>query len=541
MGRVKRDVVESRQRQAFAISGLALVGVLALLVLAISSQRSAVEARHAARTIYETTVLLSTLKDAESAQRGYLLVGEEAYLRPLVEAKGALPPLIIDLRAQLAAQPADAARLAHLERLASQKLAELDQSIALVRDGRHDQAVALVATGHGEKLMAELRATELQLFVSQRRQALAAQRRAQLIFAGLLAAAGLLLLVTLLQAGVVLSGLRVRARRAEEALRHESAVLEKILDASPDPIFTKDLDGLYTRLNPAAQRLTHGEAAGRRPEDVYPDGFWETITGNDQRILQSGQAEVIEEIVPDPDTGEPLTYLSTKTPLRDAAGAVIGLLGVARDITERKRGEIHQRFLLAELNHRVKNTLATVQAIAAQTFRGLDPGPRADFEGRLMALSAAHNVLTQSGWIAAGLHELVGNAVAPYGDRCRISGPEASLPPRAALALAMTLHELGVNAAKYGALSNAEGVVDVTWVLTEGAALGAVEMIWRESGGPAVKTPTRTGFGARVIAQSLKVDAGGQATVTYTPTGVTCRMTIPLTAPKPSAEFGAQV
>ena len=99
MGRVKRDVVESRQRQAFAISGLALVGVLALLVLAISSQRSAVEARHAARTIYETTVLLSTLKDAESAQRGYLLVGEEAYLRPLVEAKGALPPLIIDLRA----------------------------------------------------------------------------------------------------------------------------------------------------------------------------------------------------------------------------------------------------------------------------------------------------------------------------------------------------------------------------------------------------------------------------------------------------------
>ena len=145
--------------------------------------------------------------------------------------------------------------------------------------------------------------------------------------------------------------------------------------------------------------------------------------------------------------------------------------GVIQDISERKKAEEHQRLLIHELNHRVKNTLATVQSIATQTLRGSETpvDTREALESRLFALSRAHNVLTRENWEGALLHEIIGDVIEPYSSgregRIRWHGGRVHLTPRMALALSMAVHELATNAAKYGALSNGSGEVHLTWMV----------------------------------------------------------------------------
>jgi PAS domain S-box-containing protein len=158
-------------------------------------------------------------------------------------------------------------------------------------------------------------------------------------------------------------------------------------------------------------------------------------------------------------------------PLRAGDGQVASVLTVIVDIDEIKRSEEHQRLLTNELNHRVKNTLATVQSIAAQTLRnaGTAAEARDAFEGRLLALSRAHDVLTRENWEGAELREIATQAVEPYGEghegQIRLVGPRVRLPPRMALSLAMVLQELATNAAKYGALSDPTGEIAITWTI----------------------------------------------------------------------------
>ena len=199
-------------------------------------------------------------------------------------------------------------------------------------------------------------------------------------------------------------------------------------------------------------------------------------------------------------------------------------LAAQNEIRERKRAEASRELLLQEIKHRVKNTLATVQAMATQSFRQASRAEKEAFLERLHALANAHDLLTQKNWVSADAKEAVERALSPFRDgreqRIIFAGPTVELPPGQALLLAMFLHELGTNAVKYGALSNAAGAVDVQWGQTHGAQPRLV-LEWRESGGPPVVPPTRQGFGTQMIERALKGE-GGSAKFEYRPTGLVC-------------------
>ncbi len=202
---------------------------------------------------------------------------------------------------------------------------------------------------------------------------------------------------------------------------------------------------------------------------------------------------------------------------------------VLRDITQERRLAEQQQVLINELNHRVKNTLATVQSVTFQTLRnaGVTGAAQHDIESRLVALSRAHDVLTRENWDGANLGEIIDVAVkayAPAGARLSVRGPEVRLAPQTALSLAMALQELATNATKYGAWANDEGVVDIVW----GDAGGVLDLSWRERGGPPVVTPTRRGFGTRLLQRSLAAELGGACTITFAPEGVVCQITAAL-------------
>jgi two-component sensor histidine kinase len=215
----------------------------------------------------------------------------------------------------------------------------------------------------------------------------------------------------------------------------------------------------------------------------------------------------------------------------DTVGAAID--GLMDELAVRQE---HQRLLVNELNHRVKNTLATVQSIAMQTFRAdtAAAGSRATFEARLMALAKAQDVLTRENWEGADLDEIVREAVEPHcGDeqaRLEVQGPPVTLPPRMALALAMALHELCTNAAKYGGFSTREGRVTVEWLLVGRGADCRLRLTWRERGGPPVEPPRRRGFGSRLIERGLARELDGEVRLDYDPAGVVCTINAPIPA-----------
>ena len=208
-----------------------------------------------------------------------------------------------------------------------------------------------------------------------------------------------------------------------------------------------------------------------------------------------------------------------------------GLAIFFRDITERKLTEEHLRLMVHELNHRVKNSLATVQAIAAQTLRGGGAAleVREALTSRLLALAKAHDVLTDAKWSGARLEEIASQAAAPYGtERFRVEGPGVILPPRTAIALALAFHELATNAAKYGALSNAAGQVNLAWRLLDDVDPPRLHLTWREVGGPPVKPPARKGFGSRLIQQGLAAEFIGEVRMDFQPTGLICQVDVAL-------------
>lgn len=200
---------------------------------------------------------------------------------------------------------------------------------------------------------------------------------------------------------------------------------------------------------------------------------------------------------------------------------------------ERARSDARQRLLINELNHRVKNTLATVQSIAAHSFRIGDPNAgRAAFEARLFALSKTHDVLTRENWEGANLQDIVQEAMAPYtrdnAERFKAIGEPLQLPPRIALPLAMALHELSTNAAKYGAFSTEMGEVTVEWALIRVEDGPRLVLKWTELGGPPTELPTHKGFGSRLIERGLTRELGGTVDLDYRPTGLVCTISFPL-------------
>ena len=225
--------------------------------------------------------------------------------------------------------------------------------------------------------------------------------------------------------------------------------------------------------------------------------------------------------------------------MRDHDGNVIGVVGVSTDITERHRDQAHLNLLVAELNHRVKNTLAIVQSLAHQTFRGagIEATARTAFDGRLAALATAHNLLTRERWEATDLETVVVETLAAQvSDPTSVSirGPSVRLDPKTAVSIAMALHELATNAIKYGALSVDGGHVTVRW--SSGSADEPRLLLdWRESGGPKVTAPTTRGFGSRMIERALASELRGKVTLEFRADGLHCAIDAPLPTVVPVA------
>ena len=202
-------------------------------------------------------------------------------------------------------------------------------------------------------------------------------------------------------------------------------------------------------------------------------------------------------------------------------------------VLERKRTEEHQRLLLNELNHRVKNTLAVIQSIASQTFRGdaATPEARTAFESRLSAFAAANDLLTRRNWKEASLHQVIEEAGVGCGagqGRIGIEGEDVMLAPRTAVSIAMALHELCTNAVKHGALSNDAGSVTISWTVEKQSENRRLKLCWAEQGGPPVEPPQRRGFGSRMIERGLAAELGGSVELSFRPEGVRCAVDAPL-------------
>ena len=209
---------------------------------------------------------------------------------------------------------------------------------------------------------------------------------------------------------------------------------------------------------------------------------------------------------------------------------LIGLAFAVRMATTIARGEMLHDLLIEELNHRVKNTLAILQAIATQTFRSASRIEREKFEGRLGALAEAHNLLSKEKWEGSELKNVIDRVLQPYllnnnPERVRMFGPKVPLSPRRAVVLSMIVHEIATNAAKYGALSNDTGTVTLDWEVVEESDGRMLRMIWTEAGGPHVTAPVQRGFGSRLIERSARDQLGGEATVDFLPRGVVCTVT----------------
>lgn len=351
-------------------------------------------------------------------------------------------------------------------------------------------------------------------------------------------------------------------RRAEEELRRAVDLLTVIGETAPDPIYVRDAQGRFAFANPALGRLLGTEPAaligetgpGETPavepaaEDDTPDAARAPnprIAGftADMAVIAGGVPQVVEEDAAPPREHR-RTYLVSKTPMRDARGRVSGLVCVATDISDRKRAEERQALMVRELHHRVKNSLATVQAIANATARTATDiaAFREAFNARIISLARTHTLLTENAWGVIPLRDLLATELAPYetapgglrpgdagdGRRVFMQGPDVALPSDVALSLGMAVHELATNAVKYGALSVPTGTLSVTWSVDTRDGRRALLFWWVERGGPPVSPPARQGFGTRLLRHMLGGQFNSDVEMRFDPEGVTFSLEVPL-------------
>ena len=313
---------------------------------------------------------------------------------------------------------------------------------------------------------------------------------------------------------------------AEAQLRESEARFRTMADSAPAPVWITCVEGGVEFVNAAFAEFFHTERDALlgdvwigmiHPEDVAGIGAKRAAA----RVTQAAYSFEARFRRHD---GVYRWMLANAKPRIDLEGRFQGYIGLAMDVTETKIAETRQRLLINELNHRVKNTLASVQSIARQTLRA-DVTPthvREHLLDRLLAMSAAHDVLTRESWEGADIQEVIHQAVRPFTDdqdsaRILIKGPDLRIGPNTALALSLALHELGTNAVKYGAFSAVTGSVTIGWAAPQD---GQTVVRWKEAGGPIVSAPTRKGFGSRLLDGGLAADLGGRPQLIFAYDGV---------------------
>ncbi|MFN4295732.1 MAG: sensor histidine kinase [Brevundimonas sp.] len=335
-------------------------------------------------------------------------------------------------------------------------------------------------------------------------------------------------------------GVLARAQQVQQSNRKLETERRKLNDLFMQaPGFVAVLGGpehVFELANPAyGQLIGHRDVLGKRVREALPEvvdqGFiglldhvyttGETYEGRDSLLqLQRRKGGDLEDV-----------YLNfIYQPIRGDEGRIVGVFVQGHEVTETVKADQRQRLMIDELNHRVKNTLATVQSIAMQTARThQDPASFAEtFQSRLMALSHTHNLLTRSHWEGADLRDVLQHETLAHGiHRVILNGPPVALPPAMAVSLGMIFHELATNAAKYGALSTGDGRVFVDWSVQDLTDRKLV-LLWREQGGPAVSQPSRRGFGSRLIERNVRHDLAGDAKLVYASDGFNAEISIPL-------------
>jgi PAS domain S-box-containing protein len=328
-------------------------------------------------------------------------------------------------------------------------------------------------------------------------------------------------------------------RQAEAALRGSEERLTATYEHAFVGIAEVDTSGRFLRVNEELSRIT-----GYSREELLASSFADLTHPEDLALDRERFEEqlrgrtgnyILEKRYTHKD-GHTLWVELSASMVYDAAGRPLYGVRVTRDISDRKQAARHQRLLIAELNHRVKNTLAMVQAIGSQTLKGadLDPRYREAFEARLGALASAHDLLTKQRWESADIADVVRTAFEPHegGQQgpFRVSGPSFQIRPKTALALSLALHELATNAVKYGALSTLEGYVEIAWTIEPSEKGERFRLCWSEHGGPPVEAPTRKGFGSRLIERGLAAEFEGGVQLDFQRTGLVCRIDAPLSS-----------
>lgn len=329
----------------------------------------------------------------------------------------------------------------------------------------------------------------------------------------------------------------VRVEALSEALRAEGEHLKSMFRGAPG--FMCVLAGpefVFELANDAYLRMVgRADIIGKPFREALPElagqGFFEML----EDIYRSGE--------PFHGHGHPVVLARTAgappdrifvdfvwQPVRDAQGRVTSIFVQGSEVTDRVEALDRQRALLDEVNHRVKNTLTTVQAMVQQTLRNA-PSPRAfadSLEARLMALSATLDLLTARNWSGVGLRDLVSRELGPYGsDRTAVRGPDLILSPRRATSMGLVFHELAANALKHGALSVPGGRVEVSWRVGDGCEPGVLVIDWIERGGPRVHEPSQKGLGSRIIDRTIANKPGASCTSTYLPDGLHWQARLP--------------
>jgi PAS domain S-box-containing protein len=326
-------------------------------------------------------------------------------------------------------------------------------------------------------------------------------------------------------------------KRAQEALHASEEFSRSILRASRDCIKVLDLDARLLSINECGRSYLEVEDVSA----ILNTSYFEFWSGEDrfaaERAVERAQEGRVGRFTAHYRTpsGKDSWWDEIVTPILSPSGKPERLLVISREITEAKRAEEQRELLIAELNHRVKNTLATVQSIAVHSLRngGVSDSVAAVFEGRLLALSRAHDHLSSAGWKSADFGSILSDVLQPFGsgkaDRVQLRGPSVHVPAGAAVALTMIFHELATNAAKYGALSADTGYLTVRWKMAIGAN-PTLRLSWRECGGPAVERPARMGFGRRLLERTIAQQLNGRAKLRFAPPGFRCILEVPIPA-----------
>ena len=319
--------------------------------------------------------------------------------------------------------------------------------------------------------------------------------------------------------------IEVALRESEQRLRW----LASIVESSDDAIVSKNLDGIITSWNRAAEHVfgySTREAIGQPITLVIP----EVRQSEEREILtRIRRGERIDhfETVRQRKDGSLIDISLTVSPVKDANGTIVGASKIARDITERKRTQDQISVLAREAEHRVKNILSNVQAIINLSQSDTSESLKEVISGRIQAMANVHSLFVETRWIGAEVSAIAKQELGPYLDehdtRVRIEGLPTVLEPTAAQAIAVVLHELATNASKYGALSNAKGQIRLTWSRSED---GKLALRWTEVGGPSVKAPERKGFGSRLIEGTI-TPLGGKVLFDWRSEGLVCEIAVP--------------